>query len=92
MFKTENSNGYSFEKFIFPNPVETISNVLVDFAGNYTLKIINETGNILWERKGTTLKKGTFVQIDFSKYASGAYWVTLSDDHNKIKTAQIIKH
>jgi hypothetical protein len=76
---------------IYPNPAKTTVTVKFNAAGNCTLKLTDATGTVLQTKTITAIKGANNILLDVSRYATGVYFVTLSDEKNQTQTLQLNK-
>ncbi len=94
LFKTQaNQNFFKEEKVIvYPNPTpnEFLYSLKTSREGNYTIRLFDATGRVIFEE--SKMKEGAFLEgtINLEKQAFGLYLLQISDSKNTI-TTRIVK-
>jgi Leucine-rich repeat (LRR) protein len=90
LIKTNNVN---LKMSIYPNPVNSISNIQFYSSGSekYTIKIIDQAGKTLQTFNGASVTGINKVSFNFQPYSSGTYFITLKGEKIGTHTLKIIK-
>jgi hypothetical protein len=76
---------------IYPNPAKTNTSITFNAAGNCSIKITDISGRVIQTKTITAVKGRNTLQLNISKYAAGAYFVTLSNEKNETQTLRFGK-
>jgi hypothetical protein len=76
---------------IYPNPAKSNATLSFNAEGKYSITITNVSGKILQTRTGVAIKGLNIIQLDVSKYASGIYLITITNEKNKKQTIRLNK-
>ncbi len=76
---------------VYPNPAKSNATLSFNADGKYTINISDVSGKILQTKTGVTFKGINTIQLDVSKYASGLYLVTITDEKNRKQTLRLSK-
>jgi len=69
---------------LFPNPSSDVVFIRTDLTGNYTVRLVDQTGKILHQEETVLDRVGTY-KIDLQDVASGAYVVQISSKNGKFE-------
>lgn len=78
---------------LLPNPVSSIA-TLSFYAENryeYAIRITDINGRIVLMQKGVALPSSNQVKLDVSRFAAGAYFISLVTNTGEMKTVKMIK-
>jgi len=76
---------------LYPNPAKTNATLSFNADGKYSITITDVSGKTLQTKTGVAVKGTNVIQLDVSKYASGIYLVTITDEKNKKQTLRLNK-
>ena len=77
---------------VFPNPITRNSALHINIykADEYSIRILNDIGQMVYENKYILAEGDNSIEIDFSLFKQGAYILQIADKDKAITTKKII--
>lgn len=77
---------------VFPNPINQNSALHVNSlkADEYSIRVLNELGQMMHKKNYTLGEGDNSIEIDFSLFKQGVYILQIVDRHNVITTKKLI--
>ena len=91
-YEKESISGESNSVALVPNPASsTVTISLTNYTGNVTIRLSDEQGKILQEKKlESSMAKLNQTTLDVSHYANGVYFIIVFDDKGNRQTKKVI--
>jgi len=79
----------NYSLLVYPNPsIDYIQLQFQNLKETVTVDLLSSDGKLL---QSSLVNTASELQMDMSKYAAGAYLLSVKDSHSKVKTYQVIK-
>jgi Leucine-rich repeat (LRR) protein len=85
------AHNYNTTFSIYPNPAKATVTVTFNAIGNCTLKLTDISGTALQIKTVMAVKGINVTQLDVSRYATGVYFVSLTNELKQTQTIQLNK-